>query len=59
MVVVAGTGSFSITFVALAGPLFVTIIRKTNENPPRPDSVTQSCFIDKSTLDGLTTFRFT
>jgi hypothetical protein len=59
MVVVAGTGSFSITFVALAGPLFVTIIRKTNEEPTSPGFGDAVLLIDKSTLDGLTTFRFT
>lgn len=58
-VVPAGTGSFSITLVALAGPLFVTIIRKTNDEPTSPGFGDAVLLNDKSTLDGLTTFRFT
>lgn len=55
----AGTGSFSITFVAAAGPLFVTVIRNTNELPTSAGFGEAVLVIDKSTLEGLTTFRFT
>ena len=58
-VVPDGTGSFNITLVAAAGPLFVTVIRKTSELPTSPGFGEALLLIDKSTLAGLTTFKFT
>jgi hypothetical protein len=58
-VVPGGTGSFTTTLVAAAGPLFVTVIRKTSELPTPPGFGEALFVIDKSTLAGLTTFKFT
>ena len=58
-VVPAGTGSFSVTFVAAAGPWFVTTIRNTNELPTSPGFGEALFVMDKSTLAGFTTFKFT
>ena len=59
IVVPAGTGSFNVTFVAAAGPLLVTVIRKIKELPTSPGFGDAVFVIDRSTLEALTTFKFT
>ena len=58
IVVPPGTGSFNVTFVAAAGPLFVTVIRKIKELPTSPGFGDAVFVIAKSTLEALITFKF-